>query len=167
MALPNWTIISGSQLADIDERTDVNIELPLQSTDGITVTIISGALPTGLRIENYRIKGVAVEVSKSTTFEFVIRASNLEGIADRTFTIDVDGADVPVWETPEGDLGLTRSFRNQYWVDTLNTEWGIYESKVVGAAEADPEYNNGAISNVTGNGSDFFKRELTVNGVRM
>ena len=53
MALPNWTIISGSQLADIDERTDVNIELPLQSTDGITVTIISGALPTGLRIENY------------------------------------------------------------------------------------------------------------------
>ena len=55
MALPNWTIISGSQLADIDERTDVNIELPLQSTDGITVTIISGALPIGLRIENYRI----------------------------------------------------------------------------------------------------------------
>ena len=130
MALPNWTIISGSQLADIDERTDVNIELPLQSTDGITVTIISGALPTGLRIENYRIKGVAVEVSKSTTFEFVIRASNLEGIADRTFTIDVNGADVPVWETPEGDLGLTRSFRNQYWVDTLNTEWGIYKVKL-------------------------------------
>ena len=167
MALPNWTIISGSQLADIDERTDVNIELPLQSTDGITVTIISGALPTGLRIENYRIKGVAVEVSKSTTFEFVVRASNLEGIADRTFTINVEGADVPVWETPEGDLGLTRSFRNQYWVDTLNTEWGIYESKVVGAAEADPEYNNGAISNVTGNGSDFFKREVTTNGVRI
>lgn len=128
MALPNWTIISGSQLADIDERTDVNIELPLQSTDGIAVTIISGALPTGLRIENYRIKGVAVEVSKSTTFEFVVRASNLEGVADRTFTINVEGADVPVWETPEGDLGLTRSFRNQYWVDTLNTNWGIYES---------------------------------------
>jgi len=36
-----------------------------------------------------------------------------------------------------------------------------------GAAEADPEYNNGAISNVTGNGSDFFKREVTVNGVRI
>jgi len=32
---------------------------------------------------------------------------------------------------------------------------------------ADPEYNNGAFSNVIGNGSDFFKRELTVNGVRI
>ena len=31
----------------------------------------------------------------------------------------------------------------------------------------DPEYNNGAFSNVTGNGSDFFKREVTVNGVRI
>ena len=31
----------------------------------------------------------------------------------------------------------------------------------------DPEYNNGAFSNVTGDGSDFFKREVTVNGVRI
>ena len=31
----------------------------------------------------------------------------------------------------------------------------------------DAEYNNGAISNVTGDGSDFFKREVTVNGVRI
>ena len=31
----------------------------------------------------------------------------------------------------------------------------------------DAEYNNGAISNVTGDGSDFFKREVTTNGVRI
>ncbi|MDC0002452.1 hypothetical protein OAP94_00415 [bacterium] len=31
----------------------------------------------------------------------------------------------------------------------------------------DTEYNNGAFSNVTGDGSDFFKREVTVNGVRI
>ena len=31
----------------------------------------------------------------------------------------------------------------------------------------DTEYNNGAISNVTGDGSDFFKREVTTNGVRI
>lgn len=31
----------------------------------------------------------------------------------------------------------------------------------------DPEYNNGAIINVVGDGSDFFKREVTVNGVRV
>ena len=32
---------------------------------------------------------------------------------------------------------------------------------------ADEEYNNGAVGNVTGNGSDFFKREVTTNGVRI
>jgi len=31
----------------------------------------------------------------------------------------------------------------------------------------DPEYNNGAIFDVVGDGSDFFKREVTVNGVRI
>jgi len=34
-------------------------------------------------------------------------------------------------------------------------------------ASTDPEYNNGAIIDVTGDGSDFFKREVTVNGVRI
>ena len=32
---------------------------------------------------------------------------------------------------------------------------------------ADPEYNNGAIINLTGDGSNFFSREVTVNGVRI
>ena len=32
---------------------------------------------------------------------------------------------------------------------------------------SDPEYNNGAFSNVTGDGSNFFSREVTVNGVRI
>ena len=31
----------------------------------------------------------------------------------------------------------------------------------------DPEYNNGAITDVTGDGSDFFKREVITNGVRI
>ena len=115
MSLPIWTKLSGSELASIQERTDVSIVLPLEETSGITVTLISGALPTGLRINDYRIKGVAVEVSKTTEFEFVLRATSNDGIADRTYKIVVEGADAPVWQTPEGELGLTRSFRNQYW----------------------------------------------------
>jgi hypothetical protein len=39
--------------------------------------------------------------------------------------------------------------------------------RVSGSGSADAEYNNGAISNVTGDGSDFFKREVTTNGVRI
>ena len=34
-------------------------------------------------------------------------------------------------------------------------------------ASTDPEYNNGPFSDVVGDGSDFFKREVTVNGVRI
>ena len=36
-----------------------------------------------------------------------------------------------------------------------------------GVVVVDPEYNNGAIIDVVGNGSDFFKREVTTNGVRI
>jgi hypothetical protein len=35
------------------------------------------------------------------------------------------------------------------------------------SAAADPEYNNGELKALTGDGSDFFKKELTVNGVRL
>lgn len=35
------------------------------------------------------------------------------------------------------------------------------------AVARDAEYNNGEISDLTGNGSDFYKREATVNGVRI
>lgn len=127
MALPNWTKLNGD-LANIEERTNVTIPIPLGSTDGVTVSVISGEIPPGLRIENFNILGTAFEVGRTTEFEFVLRASNAEGIADRTFTITVNGADAPVWQTNEGPLPLKRSFRNQYWVDTLNTSWGVFES---------------------------------------
>ena len=42
----------------------------------------------------------------------------------------------------------------------------IYDDQV-GGSSLDPEYNNGPIINVSGNGSDFFKREVTTNGVRI
>ena len=117
MALPNWTKLNG-EIANVEERVNTTIPLPLQSTDGITVSIISGEIPPGLRIEDYSFKGTPFEVGKTTEFEFVIRASNSEGIADRTYIIVVNGADEPVWQTAPGPLPLKKSFRNQYWVDT-------------------------------------------------
>jgi hypothetical protein len=42
----------------------------------------------------------------------------------------------------------------------------IYDA-TIGGSSLDPEYNNGPIINVSGDGSDFFKREVTVNGVRV
>lgn len=127
MALPNWTKLNGD-LANIEERVNTTIPIPLETTTGITVSVISGELPPGLRIDNFNIVGTPFEVGRTTEFEFVLRASNTEGISDRTFKITVDGADAPVWQTNAGPLPLKRSFRNQYWVDTLNTSWGIFKS---------------------------------------
>ena len=127
MALPNWTKLNG-EIATVEERVNTTIPLPLESTAGITLSIISGEIPPGLRIEDYSLKGTPFEVGKTTEFEFVIRASNSEGIADRTYIITVNGADEPVWQTAPGPLPLKKSFRNQYWVDTLNTEFGFKRS---------------------------------------
>lgn len=127
MALPNWTKLNG-EIANIEERVNVTIPLPLESTEGISISVISGEIPPGLRIDDYSFKGTAFEVGKTTEFEFVIRASNSEGIADRTYIITVNGADAPVWQTAPGPLPLKKSFRNQYWVDTLNTNWGFFKS---------------------------------------
>ena len=44
---------------------------------------------------------------------------------------------------------------------------GAQASASATVSPIETEYNNGAIINVTGDGSDFFKREVTVNGVRI
>ena len=50
---------------------------------------------------------------------------------------------------------------------TQTTTRTVSYTNASGDALADPEYNNGAIIDVTGDGSDFFKREVTTNGVRI
>jgi subtilisin family serine protease len=44
---------------------------------------------------------------------------------------------------------------------------GIFPNYTVASPAIDPEYNNGAIIDLTGDGSNFFSREVTVNGVRI
>ena len=102
--LPNWTVTTNYNLGTIEERVTITIDLPLESTDGITTTVIAGNLPSGLRLENNQIIGTPYEVDKTTTSKFVIRATNSTGIADRTFKITVEGQDEPEWLTAEGKL---------------------------------------------------------------
>lgn len=70
----------------------------------IYLEVISGKLPDGLKIQNHSIIGTPYEVVETTEFRFVIRATNLEGISDRTFSIIINGRDAPRWSTPAGDL---------------------------------------------------------------
>ena len=99
-----WSVDTGLELARIDERSSQNIALPLTYPSETTTTVISGALPPGLRLIDNTIKGSPFEVVRSRRFEFVIRAYKNNIISDRTLTIIVDGPDNPIWITPAGLL---------------------------------------------------------------
>lgn len=128
MALPQWTVLTGYDFGEFDEKTTVSIDLPLADTTGVTVSLISGELPGGIRIEDYKLKGVPFEVNRTIEYEFTLRASTVEGVLDRTFTMTIQGADAPVWQTPEGLLNIGVVPKGQYWVDTRNTNWGLYNT---------------------------------------
>jgi hypothetical protein len=102
--LPEWTVPNNYKLAELEENVTVAIDLPLASLNNVTVSIISGSLPLGLRLENNRIVGTPFEVDRPTTSTFVIRAKTTQGISDRTFFILVSGADSPQWITSSGRL---------------------------------------------------------------
>ena len=70
------------------------------------ITLISGELPPGMRLKEGKIVGTPFEVSRDTEFKFVLRATNDDGVRDRTFKITVQGPDDPVWSTNAGLLPL-------------------------------------------------------------
>jgi len=98
-----WSANSGTKLATINEGMSVNIALPVLFPS--SVELISGSLPDGLALtESFSIAGIADEVPALTEFRFVLRAFKGQQQQDRTFSIDVVGADAPEWITPSGLL---------------------------------------------------------------
>ena len=94
-------------LGTVIERQILNITVQATSQQGpISYSLIAGNLPRGLRLESTTgtIKGSATEVRRFTTSRFVIRANDGVDIEDRTFSISVDGSDVPRWLTEQGFL---------------------------------------------------------------
>jgi len=102
--LPQWAVPNNTSLGVLQEKTQVQISLPLVSTSGVSTTIISGSLPAGLRLVDNTVIGTPFEVARPVASKFVVRASTTEGILDRTFDLIVEGADQPVWVTNEGRL---------------------------------------------------------------
>jgi hypothetical protein len=100
-------ITSAGNLQTIVERVTVDIAIEAISDVGtVTYELIAGNLPRGLRLSGNRIKGSPVEVRKYTESRFVIRASDGVDLEDRTFSISVDGSDLPEWVTREGFLNV-------------------------------------------------------------
>lgn len=101
-----WQINSGS-LGILTERIIIDIPLLATSDVGpVSFSLIAGSLPRGLRLTNGSIKGSPVEVKRYTESRFVIRADDGADIEDRTFSLAVDGSDLPVWVTQEGFLNV-------------------------------------------------------------
>ena len=101
-----WITPAGS-LGILTER--IIIDLPLSATSDlgiVTMTLLAGSLPRGLRLSDNAIKGSPTEVKVYTTSRFVIRASDGVDIEDRTFSLSIDGSDAPIWLTQEGFLNV-------------------------------------------------------------
>lgn len=125
MALILWTQPSGTLLGSLNERVAANIALPVDTQiTGVSYTVISGTLPPGLRITDSSIVGTPFDVARETVFTFCIRASHTSGIADRTFKINVSGADAPEFVTQEGylDVGTANQL---YTIDSTYIDYQI------------------------------------------
>lgn len=104
MTAPKWNTPAGF-LGTITERQFSSFIL--SASDNPSFSLISGSLPNGLRLESTgTIVGTAFSVGEVIRSKFVIRASNTQGVTDRTFVIDTSGPTDPEWITPEGYLPL-------------------------------------------------------------
>jgi YHYH protein/Putative Ig domain len=112
---PRYPYIIGPRYHNEPLIPNTNFDFP----GDIGLTVISGELPPGLRIEGLAIVGTPFEVASEKTFRFVLRATNVNGLSDRTYSITIQGADEPVWVTPEGDLEINSGERVEFYTKTL------------------------------------------------
>ena len=115
MSTPVWTTTAG-KLASIDEQVSYSLQLEandpvdLGDSTAITYSIIAGSLPSGMKLTSTGLlTGIPAEVSKRTRYTFVVRATAGTQITDRTFYLDVEGADSPTFTTASGQLELDDS----------------------------------------------------------
>jgi len=119
MATPVWSTTAG-KIATIDEQVAYSLQLEANTSDStaITYSMIAGSLPAGMQVTtDGLLTGTPAEVAKRTLYTFVVRATAGTAITDRTFSLDVQGADSPVFTTASGQLLLDDSTSvGLYWV---------------------------------------------------
>jgi len=133
MSQPVWQTPAGN-LGTIPEGVFYQIPLVATADNTVYYQLIAGALPQGMQINetgiiagipNARatIQGVPADVSTDTASKFAIRAFTRTGsvvnrLADRTFILNVTDTNVPVFNTPPGQIA-------QYFDATLVTDLQI------------------------------------------
>jgi len=118
MATPVWTTTAG-KLATFNEDSSYSLQLEANTSDStaITYSVIAGSLPTGMSVTSTGLlTGTPAQVAKRTLYTFVVRATAGSTVTDRTFTLDIEGQDAPVFTTASGQLQLADSTRvGLYW----------------------------------------------------
>ena len=118
-----WSTPSGTTLTILEERKNTTYTLPLESAlvsevgNSVSVSVISGAIPSGLKLNGITLSGSPFEVSIDTVYSFVVRATQY-GISDeRTYKIVVVGPDNPQWITPPDSLpvGPNKTYYILWW----------------------------------------------------
>ena len=125
MSTPVWTTTSG-KLAAINEREFYSKQLEANTADSTAVTysMIAGSLPPGLQLTSTGLlQGVPFEVATRTLYTFVVRATSGTTITDRTFSLDISGADAPTFTTDAGRLNtpITGHYRTDDTTATADT----------------------------------------------
>lgn len=105
-----WNKRSGTKLAILQERITTTVALPVDQN--ATVQILGGEIPKGMRLSGTSIIGTPFEVPRNINYRFVLRGTLNGVVQDRTFTIEVQGEDEPIWVTPEDllDIGTNRTY---------------------------------------------------------
>jgi hypothetical protein len=126
MALVVWTELSGYSFGTFQERSTLELNLPVDLSVGVNnFRVISGKLPGGLRISGLKIVGTPYEVSRDTVYEFCIRAEKLGQISDRTFFITIQGPDDPEFITPSGSLEINANHLQYFVLDSSYVDFQI------------------------------------------
>ena len=87
-----WTTKSGTVLTTLEERVTTTYALPIDSTylplssNNMSIKVIAGTVPSGLRLNGANLEGTPFEVKTNTSYTFVIRAEQYGVIDDRTYT---------------------------------------------------------------------------------
>ena len=129
-------------------------------SDGIVTSIVIADGGTGYTDGEY---SLSFDTSNVRTF-IVDRGAtaeeeNVRAYLDRCIS-SVSASEYPII-IPAKNIVVGREYKI---VTTGDTDFTLLGAT---GTPADAEYNNGAIIDVVGNGSDFFKREVTTNGVRI
>lgn len=122
MSAPVWVTPAGF-IGTVTEK--VYVSTAISATGGtVTYKIINGQLPGGLRFSSTgTIVGTPYSVGQVISNQFVVRASNDDGVTDRTFTMDTSGPTEPNWLTPIGFLPI--GVNSQYY--TINKQFVDYQ----------------------------------------